>query len=370
MTLAYGRRHWVSLDGLRGVAVVVVMIYHLGIPHVFPGGYVGVDVFFVLSGFLITSLLIGEHDAHQRVDLKAFYIRRALRLLPALLAVLVVFSIVVEFDPGASSLRHQSLVSVPFVFFYISNWWHIQHSLGVFDHTWSLAIEEQFYIVFPAFFIFIVRTRISKINAARTLAILAAVEVLARSALLGTGISVSTIVDTSVAHSDGLLIGAALAFWLASPERPRLTSKLITRALPTGGAVVLLALILAVPITSALPYDAATSLAPIATVAILMSQVSSPSRWLSFVLSSKIAAWIGKRSYGLYLWHYPIFQLVILTKNPPQHRALPDILVIAASFALAIASYEAIEKPALRLKARFQATEAMPITYASDQNLK
>ena len=324
MTLAYGRRHWVSLDGLRGVAVVVVMIYHLGIPHVFPGGYVGVDVFFVLSGFLITSLLIGEHDAHQRVDLKAFYIRRALRLLPALLAVLVVFSIVVEFDPGASSLRHQSLVSVPFVFFYISNWWHIQHSLGVFDHTWSLAIEEQFYIVFPAFFIFIVRTRISKINAARTLAILAAVEVLARSALLGTGISVSTIVDTSVAHSDGLLIGAALAFWLASPERPRLTSKLITRALPTGGAVVLLALILAVPITSALPYDAATSLAPIATVAILMSQVSSPSRWLSFVLSSKIAAWIGKRSYGLYLWHYPIFQLVILTKNPPQHRALPN----------------------------------------------
>jgi peptidoglycan/LPS O-acetylase OafA/YrhL len=362
-------RHWPALDGLRGFAVVAVLLYHLEIPHLMPGGFIGVDVFFVLSGFLITSLLIGEQGTYNKVDLRAFYIRRALRLLPALLAVLMVFSVAVEIVPSAQYLRYDSLTAVPFVFFYVGNWWFIQHSLGVFDHTWSLAIEEQFYLVFPALFMVATRRKLSRIGSAKALLALVAAEIILRSALLASGHSVNVVGNATVTHSDGILLGASLAFWLTSSEH-RVSHRMIN-AMSVMGSAFLVVLIIALPNSSRYGpspvwYDVGVTGATIATALLLLDQVVAPQRLIAFVLGSRAAVWVGRRSYGLYLWHYPIYRLVILAPGPIGHRYLLDALVFFGSFVVAGVSYEVIEKPALRLKARFQSTEGIPPSMAMD----
>jgi peptidoglycan/LPS O-acetylase OafA/YrhL len=356
-------RHWDALDGMRAFAVVAVMIFHFYIPTLLPGGFLGVDVFFVLSGFLITSLLIGEQGKYQRIDLKAFYIRRALRLLPALLAMMVVFTLVVDLVPSAQYYRHDSLTAIPFVLFYLGNWWRIGHSLGVFDHTWSLAIEEQFYILFPALFIFCMRRRMRRINIARALVVAALAEIVLRSILLAAGSAINTIDNTTVTHSDGLLLGAALAFWLTSTERRQIRAGTV-HVFAVAAVVVLVALVAATSFASPFWYDFGITVAPIATVALLFDQVTTPQPWLAKVLGSKPAVWIGRRSYGLYLWHAPIYKIVILIPGRTHVRG-SDVIVFVGSFFAAIVSFEIIEKPALRLKARFQKTEATPNSLAS-----
>ena len=355
-------RHWAALDGMRAFAVIAVMIFHFYIPTLLPGGFLGVDVFFVLSGFLITSLLIGEEGKYQRIDVKAFYIRRALRLLPALLAMMAVFTLVVDLVPSAQYYRHDSFTAIPFVLLYVGNWWRIGHSLGVFDHTWSLAIEEQFYILFPALFIFCMRRKMRRINIAKALVVAALAEIVLRSILLAAGSAINTIDNTTVTHSDGLLFGAALAFWLTSTERRQIRTGTV-HVFAVVAVAVLVALVAATSFASPFWYDFGITAAPIATAVLLFDQVTTPLPWLARVLGSKPAVWIGRRSYGLYLWHAPIYKIVILIPGRTHVRG-SDVIVFVGSFLAAIVSFEIIEKPALRVKARFQKTEATPSSLA------
>jgi peptidoglycan/LPS O-acetylase OafA/YrhL len=343
---------WPALDGMRAFSVVAVMLFHFYYPHFFPGGYLGVDVFFVLSGFLITSLLARELDAAHSVDLKAFYIRRALRLFPALFAVLIVFSVVVSVDPGLSYVREDTLRAVPFVALYVGNIREIHHSLGLFSHTWSLALEEQFYIIFPAIFIILSRLT-TRLNAARILFLAAALETAYRPILLVSGLPLGRLANNhDIAGVGGLLIGAGLALWLASPDRYRPRDAVVHAAASVG----VVSLIVMVCVTGQTHAETAIwyTLTPLAAAAILLDQVTVPQRWLAWVLTTRPALWTGRRSYGLYLWHYPLYFVFLWTVPAPKYLVVRQIAVFILSFIVAAASYQVIEKPALRLKARYQ----------------
>ncbi len=152
--------HWAALDGMRAFAVIAVMLFHFQQPHFFLGGYVGVDVFFVLSGFLITSLLISERDQFGTVWVRGFYARRALRLFPALALVVVSCAGIVLILGDLSGRRHDTLVGIPFATFFVGNWvlgLADSLKLGLLNHTWSLGIEEQFYLLWPITLVVLLR---------------------------------------------------------------------------------------------------------------------------------------------------------------------------------------------------------------------
>src|SRR5271154_4756056 len=175
------KRHWAALDGLRAVAILTVMLYHVGI---IPGGYLAVDLFFVLSGFLITSLLITEWDASGRVSFRNFYARRALRLFPALGCVIVASVLIgviltTTGGPIARADVHATLEAIPWVLGFAGNWVRafdsqaLVGSLGALGQTWSLAVEEQFYLLWPALFVLAMRRRIRRDRLALVLVLLA-----------------------------------------------------------------------------------------------------------------------------------------------------------------------------------------------------
>src|ERR1700677_2490575 len=209
---------WPALDGLRAFAVLTVMAAHLNDPTLFPGGGLGVDVFFVISGFLITSILLGEQDKRGRVGFGAFYARRALRLFPALVVVLAVVAVVCATDSHIF-LAHETLAGIPWIVLYAGNWLRaFSHaaSLGVLGHTWSLAVEEQFYLIWPVIFVFGIG-RIGDRRRAAALLVSAALAVMAyRAVVLAHGWSINRVSNGSDTHCDGLLLGCALALWLTS----------------------------------------------------------------------------------------------------------------------------------------------------------
>ncbi|HET9690764.1 MAG TPA: acyltransferase, partial [Acidimicrobiales bacterium] len=207
-----GGRRWPPLDGLRAVAVLSVLGYHLYEPHVLPSGYLGVDLFFVLSGFLITTGLVDEFDAGGGVVFGRFYVRRALRLLPAALAVVLV-ALGLALATLHGDLRHQTLVGLPWIVLYAGNWARAvgASSLGVLANLWSLAVEEQFYLLWPVVLVAFLSRRVARERLAAALVALAAVEVAYREVLFHTGVSVERLVNGIDTHSDGLLLGCALA---------------------------------------------------------------------------------------------------------------------------------------------------------------
>ena len=318
--------HQPELDGLRGIAVLVVLASHAQILSVArEGGLAGVTLFFVLSGYLITRLLVAEWSVRGRVDLRAFYLRRALRLLPALAAVLGVA--VAGYSLGLWPSSPADLaVAVPAIVFYIGNWVAATGaSFGVLSHTWSLAVEEQFYVVWPVLLI-LALTRLSP----RTLgiaAVLLAVLITPWRLVLLTNGYLGWAFNGTDAHADSLLLGCAIA--LLGTRLPSILGWLgVLGVVATsivwiggGGLVVMV---------------------PLATMASALAVAGAPRS-----LGWKPLAFVGRISYGLYLWHF----LFIWS-------GLPAIVVIAASFAAAIASYAVIERPFLRMKDRLRSVEA------------
>jgi peptidoglycan/LPS O-acetylase OafA/YrhL len=346
------RPSWPALDGMRAFSVVAVMLYHFFYPHVVPGGYLGVDIFFVLSGFLIATLLIREWDRNDKIDLKAFYIRRALRLFPALVAVLIVFTVVVEIDPGLAYVRSPTLRGIPYVVLYIGNLREVNHSLGLFSHTWSLALEEQFYILFPAVLILLSHFTTRR-QSARLFFLAAFLELIFRPILIIAHQPLGHLVNNhDVGGLGGLLFGVALAFWLDSPDRYRPSERVVHIAANIGVLAVLLIMcgLNQTRTEMAIWY----SVVPIGAAAVLFDQVTAPQAWLSMVLTARPAIWTGKRSYGLYLWHYPLYFVVLWTVPAPSYKIPREIFVFILSFIVAAISYEVIEKPALKLKTRYQ----------------
>jgi peptidoglycan/LPS O-acetylase OafA/YrhL len=352
-------RHWASFDGMRALAVISVMMFHADYPSFIHGGFVAIDIFFVLSGFLITWLLVAEHDRYGAVSYPKFYARRSLRLFPALGTLIVVVVILVLADGGLAPWRHETLVGVPFVMLYVGNYaiaFGNPLSLGLFSITWTLAIEEQFYLLWPLGLSALLK-RMDRRRIATGLAIAAIAEQVVR---FGLGLSDSNTVNafadkSTFTHTDGLMLGAALAlmwtcrqswtWWTAfekHADRIGLLSTVVLIGVLIGAQP--WAHVVAVWITVEV----------YASVALVAALVARPDNLLSRIYGCRPLEWIGKRSYGLYLWHFTVFAVVATISLPQRHIHFTRFVVeFAATFVIATLSYRFIEQPFLNRKARF-----------------
>jgi peptidoglycan/LPS O-acetylase OafA/YrhL len=327
------QRHWAALDGLRGLAAVMVVTFHFA-PGVIQGGSVGVDVFFVLSGFLITGILAGEAVKTGTVRLRGFYSRRARRLLPALGALMFVAVVMVETMPGIVGwARHDTLLGIPFVLFYAGNWAIALgiSKLGVIGPTWSLGAEEQFYLLWPFAVIFFAR-RWRPERIALVLGLAAVLDAGYRAAMVAAGMGGDRIVYGLDTRADGLLLGSALAFWYRAgmPRPPRWL---------TVGAGAALALIVLHPVLGADVF----SIAVLSAGVLVAAGVHGGAQLLRW----SPARWIGRRSYGLYLWHFPVALVVASYRLKGYSSVVLVPAGLAASVAIAAASWKWLEEPIL-----------------------
>ena len=309
-----------SLDGIRAFSVIAVMLYHANIAWL-PGGFLGVEVFFVVSGFLITSLLIEERESTQRIDLKQFWIRRARRLLPALFVMLCATAVCVAFyaTDSAPDFRRDVLPSLG----YFSNWWQIfvvktpyfaASSLPVLRHLWSLAVEEQWYLVWPLLFTFIFGAKWMRPKISGALLVACSGAAMAATALRfvqDDETRTNFLYLSTLTRSSGLLLGAAVAMlwrpWRKTPTRFVLASSLVADALAIASIVVIGVLMATVHVADARLYRgglAATTIASAVVVAVVMRPNGV---FVQKLFSQELFVEIGRRSYGLYLWHWPIF---------------------------------------------------------------
>ncbi|MEA2828083.1 MAG: hypothetical protein QOG43_2522 [Actinomycetota bacterium] len=330
-----------ALDGLRAIAVALVMVRHLGQSFGVGGGTVGVGTFFALSGFLITTLLVEERRETGRVDLGRFWVRRACRLLPALTVVLA--AVVAWFG----LVEHQSYKG-PAVFaaLYAGNWAQIAgRPFGALGHVWTLAVEEHFYLVWPLLFLALSRLRL-RTAALLTLGLAGASTAL-RGGLFAAGASPARLQMGTDTRLDGLLLGCAVALALAhAGRRPR-----VPLAAAVAAVGVLGGLVMVQPYRSFM-LTVGYVLIPLAALTVIGHVVGDgPPSPLTTALGWKPLAALGKISYGLYLWHLPVYA-VLLPHVIDQPLAVRSAVVVAASTAIAGLSYVAVERPFLRLKDR------------------
>jgi peptidoglycan/LPS O-acetylase OafA/YrhL len=328
-------KHRPELDGLRGIAILIVLGAHTGVPGFADGGGgAGVTLFFVLSGYLITSLLLAEKARTGRVDLRAFYIRRALRLFPALAAVLVVVAIlaVAGLMPQAAREGVDYRVVVLGVIFYAVNWVAVAgQSIGMLGHAWSLAVEEQFYILWPTLLLF--GLRFGRTRLVLVILLLAFLDTPYRLLLDLNGGFMHVFVGTD-SRGDALLLGCVLAL-------------LETRWHVAVGWAGLLGLAL---VAALWPGDPGLGLQimfiPAAAIVSTLAVAGCPT-----ILAWRPLAFVGKISYGLYLWH----GLVIWW-------SLPWPVAVPLSIAIACVSYFALERRFLRLMDLFGRARPGPAT--------
>lgn len=343
-----------GLDGLRAWAVLAVIAYHVN-PAWVPGGFVGVDVFFVVSGFLITTLLLREATARGRLSLPGFWLRRARRLLPAL-AVVVTVSLVAARLVSSDLLvgaRRQVLGAATF----LTNWVEVaagsdyfaQRQPQLFQPFWSLAIEEQFYLLWPVGLVLLLVV-VRSWRGRAVVAVGAALASVAWMALLYGGPDAATRVyygtDT---HAFGLLIGVAGAFaWRAG----RSVTRRVERAawLPAAALVALTGIALVMPAESPWTFRGGLLLASVlALVAVAGCAVGAPGYVRA--LEWRPLVWVGERSYGLYLWHWPVLLLVGAVVVAPAGSGrwwFGTALAVAVTFVAAAASYRWVETPIRR----------------------
>ena len=313
--------HIPAIDGLRALAVVAVVLYHLGIDWI-PGGFLGVDLFFVISGYVITRLILDSIESANGLDIREFYAARVRRLLPGLLVLLIVTSVLMALFAPDSIRRFLS--DIPFVLSGTNNWHLVAlhqdyfQAIGrppLLQHTWSLAVEFQFYLIWPIILLFIWR-RFGKRVVRRAALLIAtfsgtALFLFSLQADNATAGRISHIYFGTDTHSLGLFLGSALAVsWI-----PRnLTKDISQRAqdfidgIGVIGFIGLLCIFLFIDETNATLYQIAFPLAGIFGCATIVSLVHPASRF-SPILSNRVFIWVGQRSYGIYLWHWVIFQI-------------------------------------------------------------
>jgi peptidoglycan/LPS O-acetylase OafA/YrhL len=340
-----------ALDGMRAFAILAVMLTHAKMRFT-QGGFIGVDIFFVLSGFLITSILVREFNQHQRIDLKNFYLRRVLRLAPALLVFLATFTIlsVLLLSSGkAQSNFIDSLIAL----FYVSNWaWAFQiHPPRFLAHTWSLSIEEQFYILWPIILISLFRFIRSRINILVVILLLTVVSCVVRVYLAFGGASMERLYNGLDTRAVAILIGCLLGFLLSSNIMNEGHHWLETslKFLAPLSAISLLLLCAALSEKDRAVYYYWLSLVEVLSGIVILDIIYSPSSILRKILSIKILVWIGSISYGLYLWHFPIFRALRMMGF---HRLEVLFIGIGCTFVVASISYYFLERPILKLKSR------------------
>jgi peptidoglycan/LPS O-acetylase OafA/YrhL len=357
-----------ALDGLRAVAVAAVLLYHADLGW-FTGGFLGVDVFFVLSGYLITCVLLNHQRTTGRVGLRHFWVRRARRLLPALLVMLAATcAYTVVFLPHEAAKLRDDIVSA---LTYVMNWHLIFQDQPYFEtigrppflqHLWSLAVEEQFYLLWPLLLgggLVLWRRKPERLAIA--IVALAGVSALLMAVLYQPGSDPSRVYYGTDTHASGLLIGAALAVvW----PTWRLSTKTGTRApfvLETSGMVglaVLLWCFLNVSEFNTGLYRGGYPMIALVTALVVAVIVHPTARLSSGVLALAPLRWIGQRSYGIYLWHWPVYLVTRPGLDVPL-RGIPLLaLRIGITVALAAASYRFVEMP-IRSGALGRAVESL-----------
>src|SRR5215210_7944964 len=350
------QRYMPGLDGLRAIAVIAVIAYHLD-PDLIPGGLLGVGVFFTLSGYLITDLLLGQREATGSLKLGDFWMRRARRLLPALFLMLaVVVAWVTLLDRSQlPSLRGDVLAAAA----YVSNWWNIVREASYFarfgpppplDHLWSLAVEEQFYLIWPWLLWLGLRYVPGRHRMAGLTLAGAALSAAAMGLLYEPGIDPTRVYEGTDTRAFGLLLGAALAMVWPSRElradRINLRGRLLLDGVGVIGLVVIAFLILRTREYSPFLYPGGIVLLSVGTVLALIALVHPASR-LGVAVGWAPLRWLGVRSYGIYLWHYPI---IVLTAPSLQERASLslEVLQVVATVAVAALSWRFFEEPIRR----------------------
>ena len=309
-----------SLDGIRAFSVIAVMLYHANIAWL-PGGFLGVEVFFVVSGFLITSLLIEERESAQRIDLKQFWIRRARRLLPALVVMLSATAVYVTYyaTDSAPDFRRDVLPSLG----YFSNWWQIfavdtpyfaASSLPVLRHLWSLAVEEQWYLIWPLLFAFVFGAKWMRPKISGALLLLCSGAIMFATAFRfaqDDETRINFLYLSTITRSSGLLLGAAVAMlwrpWRKTPTRLVLARSLVADVFAIASIVVIGVLMATVHVADARLYQGGLAVTTIASAVIIAVVMRPNGLFVKKFFSQELFVEIGRRSYGLYLWHWPIF---------------------------------------------------------------
>jgi peptidoglycan/LPS O-acetylase OafA/YrhL len=357
MSTPRGIRYIPAIDGLRAVAVIAVMLYHLGFDWI-PGGFLGVDLFFVISGYVITRLLLDSIQRSGGLDLKAFYIARVRRLLPPLLFMIIVTTIFV--GAWAPDTMRRFLADTPFAIFGGMNWWLVFRETDYFEsigrppllqHTWSLGVEAQFYLVWPLILLLVLKYfGKNKIpGAALIIAAFSGISLLLVSLQIDAAndSQVSHVYFGTDTHSIGLFLGAALAVkWIPQNLNETVSKKAqdFIDGIGVFGLLGIIAAFLFVQESDPTLYKIAFPLAGIFGCAILTSIVHPASRFAP-ILSSKPFVWIGERSYAIYLWHWVVFQVTRpnfdLDGSPWALYALRVLIV----FALADISLRVVELP-------------------------
>jgi peptidoglycan/LPS O-acetylase OafA/YrhL len=356
---ASSNRYIHSVDGLRAVAVIAVLLYHLGIDWI-PGGFLGVDLFFVISGYVITGLILDSIEKSGGLDLRAFYLSRIRRLLPALVAMVILTTLYI--GVYATETVRRFLADLPYVFSGTINWALVNREQDYFEtigrppllqHTWSLAVEAQFYLVWPLVLLFVLRY-FGKKNisfVALAIALASGVALFLYSVQIDIRESaVSHVYFGTDTHSIGLFLGAALA---VSWKPQNLTREISKRAqdfvdlIGVFGFLGLLSAFLFINESDPTLYRIAFPLTALFGCATLISVIHPASRFAP-ILSTRPALWIGERSYGIYLWHWIVFQLTRPSLDlVGDDWALYSLRVLIV-FALADISYRYIETPVRR----------------------
>lgn len=352
------REHLPGLDGIRALAVLAVVVYHVSSDWL-PGGFLGVDLFFVVSGYLITDQLCGNWLASHRILARAFWLRRARRLLPALVVVVCV-SVV-----AAAVTDHRLLVGIRgdtlAAMMFVGNWWQIatdasyfadQGQQSLLQHTWSLSVEEQFYLLWPLVLLLLMRViRRPLVRAAVALG-LAGVSLSLMALGFVPGVDNSRLYLGTDTHAFGLLVGAALALALPSV---RLARGAVPRVWSdTAGCAGLAVTVVAMSVLhgdEAMLYRGGFAAVTLASAALIVGVVPVAGR-LRRLAGWAPLRWIGIRSYGIYLWHWPLVVLMS-SSSGLQARTRTDQLVllgcvVTVTLVCAAASYRWVEQPIRR----------------------
>lgn len=349
------RRYITGLDGIRAIAVIMVLAYHLKLA-LFKSGFLGVTVFFVLSGYLITDILISEVEEEGTIDLKNFWLRRIRRLVPAVMSMAVVIIFVsavvnrIIFTKGCKDFLASVLG--------FNNWWQIFNKVSYFEaagvpspftHCWSLAIETQFYLIYPLILLGIYklvksreegRAKRGLLFAGVTL-LLALISVILMIVLFDPQQDASRVYYGTDTRAFSLLFGALLAILWEYQMVPRRLSASVNMVLGSVSFAVLLVMTIAINGSSNFWYRGGQFVGTILTVLVIYT-VSGRKTWLSRFLSNPVLKWIGDRSYSIYLWHYPI---ILLISKGIKASWWITLIEIVLSVVLAELSYRFIETP-------------------------
>lgn len=357
MSAPKGIRYIPAIDGLRAIAVIAVMLYHLGFSWI-PGGFLGVDLFFVISGYVITRLLLDSIQRSGGLDLRGFYVGRIRRLLPPLIFMLVITAIFI--GVWAPDSMRRFLTDVPFAVTGLMNWWLVFKEQDYFEsfgrppllqHTWSLGVEAQYYLLWPLILLFVLKFFGKKVIPTAALAIATFSGIALFLASLRADISgnqdISHVYFGTDTHSIGLFLGSALAVsWIPQNLRVNIEKRAqdFIDFIGVFGLIGLIATFLFIQESDPTSYRIAFPLVGILGCAIILSVVHPASRFAP-ILQHPFMVWIGERSYAIYLWHWIVFQLTRPAQDLTGSTWALYLFRILVVFALADISQRWIEAP-------------------------